>query len=367
MDETSVLSPFEKRRGFFLRKRRTPASGKGFVRSGQRRCSLMGAICDDAAVQRQLPQVLLPRNRMKKEPGERLKRIYASMGAPLEVWHGSSGSVDRDVLIQWLRRIRQCVDQLVGSVEILLSMDCCPVHISEDILRAAKRLHMHVVPTPARCTWFLQTLDAKIFHHLKRLLRQRLMATEVAEVSGVLKWQQQVDAIADSVQAVLVRRSWIREMAEMGMNGDDVPTSSAIGKLVAGEDVMPRPPNQAELLQILGKSSQACQKDWMTLFRLNEIVAPQLATASSVPNPESCEPDAMNRPTSVTTPTSATSSSSKDKPALKKEPTTHHGVLRLSNQHRLPPALNKVVKVEPPTRVGPSAGTRSRTSLESLD
>ena len=107
MDETSMLSPIEKRRGFFTRKHLVPPAGKQFKRRGQRRCTLIAVISSDDALQKKLPQILLPRNPQKRKPGARLRRVYANMGAPIEAWHGTCGSVDRPVLKMWLRRIKK--------------------------------------------------------------------------------------------------------------------------------------------------------------------------------------------------------------------------------------------------------------------
>ena len=150
MDETSVLSPSNKRRGFFVKLRKENDQKKAFQRVGQRRCSLMAVICDNADLQKHLPQVLLPRNRQQQDPGSRMKAVYAKMGAPLQAWHGSSGSVDCNVLKMWLRMIKGCVPEHIPDAVIVLTMDAHPVHKAETILRLARRLAMHVEIVPTR-------------------------------------------------------------------------------------------------------------------------------------------------------------------------------------------------------------------------
>lgn len=59
-----------------------------------RRCTLMAVICNHAGLQKHLPQALLPRDRAKKEPAAKMKRLYSSMGAPSEAWHGTGGHTD---------------------------------------------------------------------------------------------------------------------------------------------------------------------------------------------------------------------------------------------------------------------------------
>ena len=200
MDETSVQSPTNKRRGFFIRRRTGKDQQKAFQRAGQRRCSLMGVICDNADLQKHLPQVLLPRSRKQQDPGSRMKAVYAAMGAPLQAWHGSSGSVDANVLKMWLRSIKRCVTEHIPDAVIVLTMDSHPVHKAETILRLDRKLGMHVAIVPARCTWFLQTLYVNLFRVLKHTLHRLLMALDAVEFSGILHWEQHVEAVAKSIQ-----------------------------------------------------------------------------------------------------------------------------------------------------------------------
>ena len=91
MDETSVLSPLEKRRGNFQRQSISGRRRHTFRRRGLRRCTLMAVIADDEDLQQHLPQILLPRAAGGREPGTRAKRSYETLGRPLEVWHLTVG------------------------------------------------------------------------------------------------------------------------------------------------------------------------------------------------------------------------------------------------------------------------------------
>ena len=362
MDETSVLSPSDKRRGFFVKLRIGKDQKKAFQRAGQRRCSLMGVICDNAELQKHLPQVLLPHSRQQKDPGSRMKAVYASMGAPMQAWHGSSGSVDSNVLKMWLRIIKQCVTEHIPDAVIVLIMDSHPVHKAETILRLTRKLGMHVVIVPARCTWFLQTLDVKVYHVLKRTLRRLLMAKEAVESSGVLHWEQHVEAVAESIQQVLVQRSWVRQMTDMGMSANAVPEQTELGKLVAGQDLSPRPPTLDELREILGKNTANDKLNWETLFDFAETepadAEPRMPTSTTTQPPVEAYSRALAAPARGV----ASSSTCRESSVFDPTSNTPTGIVRLASRHRLPPAPNHRVKIEPEERVGPSAGTRSQTS-----
>ena len=129
-----------------------------------RRCTLMAVICNHAGLQKHLPQALLPRDRAKKEPAAKMKRLYSSMGAPSEAWHGTGGHTDTHTHDEAV--VETCCtscEAALGDMPIILAMDTHPVHIGEPILRCTTSLGLHVVVVPARRTWFLQPLDAKVF------------------------------------------------------------------------------------------------------------------------------------------------------------------------------------------------------------
>ena len=322
----------------------------------------MAVICDNADLQKHLPQVLLPRNMQQRDPGPRMKAVYAKMGAPLQAWHGSSGTVDCNVLKMWLRIIKRCVIEHIPDAVIVLTMDAHPVHKAEAILRLARKLGMHVVIVPTRCTWFLQTLDVKVFHVLKHTLRRLLMATEAVESSGVLHWEQHVEAVAESIQKVLVQRSWERQMRDMGMGVNAVPEQTELGKLVAGQDLSPRPPTLDELREMLGRSTANDRMNWNALFDFGE---PEPADADpSVLTSTSTHPavEALSQPWSAPAQSAASSSGGQASSVFDPTSNTPAGIVRLSSRHRLPAALNHRVKIEPVERVGPSAGTRSQTA-----
>ena len=362
MDETSVLSPSNKRRGFFMRLRIGKDGRKAFRRAGQRRCSLMAVICDDADLQKHLPQVLLPHNRNQQDPGSRMKAVYAAMGSPLEAWHGSSGTVDGNVLKMWLRTINRIVTERIPDAVIVLTMDSHPVHKAEAILRLARKLGMHVAIIPAKCTWFLQTLDVKVFHVLKSTLRRLLMAKEAIESSGVLHWQQHVQAVAESIQSVLVQRSWVRQMTDLGMGVHAVPEQTELGKLVAGQDLSPRPPTSDELREILGKATKNDRLNWHALFDFDETEPTDAKSRMLTSTTTHPSVDVRSRPLSEPAHSMASSSACRKSSVFDPTSNTPFGIVRLTSRHRLPSAPNHRVKIEPVERVGPSAGTRSQTS-----
>ena len=186
------------------------------------------------------------------------------------------------------------------------------------------------------------------------------MAAEAVESTGVLQWSSYVDAIAAIVQEMFVAGNWKKEMADLGMGHADVPPSSALAKLLVGEDMTPRPPSEEEVREVIGRAGATQTKDWVSMLRLREAL-PEISGL----NNEGVLKIHAHRPSAASSGSDATlapPASSRDKRKQVFDPSAHipEGILKLSKRHRLTPALNTTVKVEPPDRVGPSAGTRSQ-------
>ena len=364
MDETSMLSPVDKRRGIFNRLVVTSPRKFAFKRAGVRRCTLMALVSSRPSLQQHLPQVLLPRSPRGDEPGRRAKRMYETLGAPVEAWHKSSGHINADVMRMWMKSIADVVREKCGDVHIILAMDCHPNHISEKTLKAAKAFNIHILPVPARGTWFLQPLDVKVFHHLKRRLRAHLMAAENNAQNATLTWSDHLQAIRSSVHHTLVQRSYAAEMKSMGMSSSGLPSSPHLLKLLEGQDLSPRAPSTEDLRHVLPRTRKVTGgTNWTNLLRLAE---PLPASSSSSASSSDAQMSGSNMPAAPTQETTPTPNQEVPRPDRARffDPADHcpAGIVRLGSRSRLPPAPNRNVEPEvmPPT--GPAAGTRSRTA-----
>ena len=364
MDETSMLSPVDKRRGIFNRLIVTSPRKFAFKRTGVRRCTLMAVVSSRPDLQPHLPQVLLPRSPRGDEPGHRAKRVYETLGAPVEAWHKSSGHINAGVMKMWMKSIVEVVRKKCGDVHIILAMDCHPNHISEKTLKAAKSFDVHILPVPARSTWFLQPLDVKVFHHLKRRLRAHLMAAENNVQNATLTWTDHLQAIRSSVHRTLVQRSYGVEMESMGMSPFGLPSSPDLAKLLEGQDLFPRPPSTEDLRYVLPRTRKVTGgTNWTSLLRLTEALPASSSSSAASSAAHLSESRMAAAPTQEAT---QIPSQKRDRPDRARffDPAHHcpDGIVRLSSRARLPPAANRNVEPEVEPLTGPAAGTRSRTA-----
>ena len=364
MDETSVLSPLEKRRGIFHHESISGFRKHTFRRRGLRRCTLMAVIADDEELQKHLPQILLPRAPGGREPGVRAKRSYESLGQPLEVWHLTGGHNSADVMKMWIKAVAKKVRELRGDVHIVLTLDCHPVHISADILRSARAADVHTVLVPAGCTWFLQPLDVKVFQHLKSRLRGKVMAAENAAVDHAITWNDHMRAVASAVHETLVESTWTKSMKAMGVHRSWRPTAEPLRSLLKHDELRPQAPSEGDIMHILPSSRNAGKGElWRRLLRLPEADAAQRPTwqpqAADHRSREAWETTALEGQPSQPRRTRARHS---DKAVF--DPTMHtpQGMVQRSLREHERSAVNRPVHKEKKPRVGPAAGTRSEVA-----
>ena len=363
MDETSVLSPLEKRRGNFQRQSISGRRRHTFRRRGLRRCTLMAVIADDEDLQQHLPQILLPRAAGGREPGTRAKRSYETLGRPLEVWHLTAGHNSSDVMKMWLKALAKTVRHLRGDVHIVLTLDCHPVHISKEIMRTARAADIHLVLVPAGCTWFLQPLDVKIFQHLKRRLRENLMGAEIAAEDHALSWNEHMRAVATAVHATLVNSTWVHEMKAMGVHREWQPTAQPLRSLLTDAELSGEAPSSGDIVQILPSSRNAAKGYlWRKLLRLTERTSaddhesrPHAVHRLHGKDENPLLPDFPAEPSRPRGPVSHCS-------LFDPQQHTPMGIVRNTLRDHGRSAVNRQVKKEKKPRAGPAAGTRSQAA-----
>ena len=74
-------------------------------------------------MQKDLPQVLLPKHRNQETPPMKIQTLWSDTGAPLEAWHQTSGWNSSLCMRQWVRRMHAKVRELDPDSHIMLVMD----------------------------------------------------------------------------------------------------------------------------------------------------------------------------------------------------------------------------------------------------
>jgi hypothetical protein len=205
--------------------------------------TLLASICNRADIQPHLPQIRLPRCIVGKPARREDRAALAAAPAPLEIWHGTRGSVTMSVLMKYMLRLKHRMHKIGCTLPTVLLLDACPVHLSEQTLAFAASQSIQLAFIPARMTWLLQPLDTHVFAGLKRSIRRlhadQCIASPNGAVSRGCTIRQQHRAISEE----LSDKSWSRSMERVGATGCVDNLRQDVASLIAGENLAARYPS----------------------------------------------------------------------------------------------------------------------------
>ena len=92
--------------------------------------SLLAVVCDNAELQKRLPQVWLPRTRQGRTVAWRIRAKYMSVRRPQEIWMASQGVVAGVLMRSWLPGLHGVVRAWNPAVRMVLAIDVCRAHTS---------------------------------------------------------------------------------------------------------------------------------------------------------------------------------------------------------------------------------------------
>lgn len=255
MDETAVASVTKRgMAGAVVARDRqsTVRENAGVARRQLGRTALMASVCNDADLQRHLPQIWLPRTAPNAQPSAATRAVFTEAGHPHEAWHGSQGFCTQRVVLAWLRRMHRSVKRHRPGARLVVVLDVCPVHVVPAVFDAARRLKIIVVLVPARLTWLIQILDTHVFAQLKREMRKMVWAARLQSEDGGLTSAEHLRMLTEAASKVIVRRSWQDIFPRVGLDGNTDALRPGLRDLVRDQDLSPRRPSTAELAEVLG-------------------------------------------------------------------------------------------------------------------
>lgn len=332
-------------------------------------CTLLGTICDIDALQKILPQVLLPKYVKNESPPDKIKTAFAETGAPLEAWHKTGGWNNCSTMISWLRQLHRHVNNFDKDLNIILVLDCATAHLNDKLLKVARMLKVNILMVPSKCTWFIQPLDVYSFAFLKRSLRRKLSQAEILSPTGNVTNINKIRVIGEAVQEELVEHSWSQRMAKVGLSVDLNSLRVPLQRITDGMDLTARQPTQEELLCVLSKECKFNRIAWHSLLMSDFAESTsETAVATDFKKNADVYVGDMNQQSAEQVVTSSSSSAHRDTTASGSGAQLVRSAIAgvPIRATRLPSAVNFDFTPEMMPRVGPSAGTRSCTKKKGM-
>lgn len=184
--------------------------------------SFIAVVCDDAAVQKELPQFLVASERLLCAGV-----ATAFLAAPTRNYvllRRPSAWLDAGGLCVVLRHLADTVHRVAPNRHTVLSMDVCPVHVSSQVLRQLARCRLHFCPIAAHMTRWLQPADVGVFRPFKQRIRQLHQQEQVVQGKAELDISTVLHIIDRATADVIRSRPWGKVFRLCGL-ADSPPTS----------------------------------------------------------------------------------------------------------------------------------------------
>ena len=281
-DESSIPFAFKKLQGYITRSSardpQLPNAGTERLAQSADRGSytLLGFISNHADIQRRLPCILIGKaQRLTRRimEGRRAKIVDG-----LEVWANQGSWVNQEVMLDILRRLAHCVQDVHSEIYPILVLDCAPQHISSEIVDFAHALGFELVFVPKHLTWLLQPLDVMVFQRLKHDLRELWTEERAHRVGGQIDVETHLSMIARCVRPLFETGQWARAFDFTGITSGRRHLNSTLERLLDSDmrDVSSDPPTPAQL-QFISNPRHLLPHE--ALIRRAPILAPLAAQA----------------------------------------------------------------------------------------
>ena len=226
-------------------------------RQTRRTCFTHAAfICDNARVQKKLPQLILASNKVMNE--QVYNAIVARAPPNVFVKRENSAWMTVELTNTLIRVLAFHISDELRTHEVILIMDAARIHVHRTIWLTCNRLGIKLMIVPARMTWLLQPADVHTFAIYKAHMRRCWQDMMAARDDGVLDLKDLFMIVFDTIENVLEGRCWKHAFKSTGYHTNLAQVSNYIMKKLAYETkptLTDSPPQLEDLKHIWPKNS----------------------------------------------------------------------------------------------------------------
>ena len=222
IDETSIKLDLDVLHGHLSETARKLAQGKTLRRKipkGMTRTaySLVAVICDDAEIQKCLPQFIVVNK--KTCTVAVYNALLETVPANLKLWRRDSAWLDTRSICAVVREVSKALNKYHKTHQVILCMDACKTHMNRLVWQTAARMHFMMFGIPALTTGFLQPLDVYAFAQLKNTLRRVCQTACIGIGVSYCTLGMSVVTLMDAISEVLNGKCWRTSFEHLGFAG----------------------------------------------------------------------------------------------------------------------------------------------------
>ena len=173
------------------------------------------SVCDDAIVQRALPQVIIGNEKIL--PLSAANILNKKDTDNILVLRQKSSWVNQDTMVQIIKLLGACLMAFKETHFFILSMDACPCHCTSKVAKACAKEGLRLLYVPASMTSVMQPCDTHVFAQFKKFISGQLELKRLASSTGEVSIVQIVETICEGASTVVQGKSWLRAFAHAGL------------------------------------------------------------------------------------------------------------------------------------------------------
>jgi hypothetical protein len=264
--------------------------GNIFVEKGTRACQNVSRdktrknithiafICDDPAIQRVLPQVLVANEHTF------LVRDTAALlgGLPPNVTllRRRSAWNNKKLCAQVIRMLRVALAPFTAEYQPILVLDAAPCHIAPCVWSACAAAGIWAVLVPAKATWLLQPLDTHAFLAYKVRLQGAYQDARLLTADGEMNLPELVPCVCRAVREVLEARAWARAFDHDGFSAAQTAVSERVSNELGHAAHLDIPSTRPSLDQVKLCFPKRAKIPWTAIWRPFDGAAAKAAAAA---------------------------------------------------------------------------------------
>ncbi len=192
-----------------------PPEQRVSVRAMRGALSLVAFVSDDESVAQLLPQIVVVNQRHFSTAC--IRNVQENRSDNIYVMRRETAWITSKVLCNIIRLLAKSLQPVAQGKFVILSMDACPTHTTEKVLRTMASLGIHFHPLPASMTKWVQPCDVAVFSVLKAKLREAYSAARTETGEAELSRDRFLELVADVVGEVLQGRYWGSAFQQAGL------------------------------------------------------------------------------------------------------------------------------------------------------
>ena len=180
--------------------------------------TLVAFLCEDAALQSKMPQILIGNERTI--PANSLGALRASLPHNCHLVRAPSAWVDGYKFALAVKFLGVAMAPYAEEYQVVLYFDAYKAHLAPVVWSACAAARIIPVVIPARLTWLLQPLDAHVFAAFKVRLQREYQTARLDNPDGVCGVCELLLAVRRAIAEVLEGRSWAHAFQHTGFGAD---------------------------------------------------------------------------------------------------------------------------------------------------